>query len=102
MLFNIIILSEIADLKDVIKYVFELDVSQFKQLGLQLGLLWSTLKRIADRTEAEDYGMEVIAEWLKQVDNVKPTWNNLAKGLDEKTVEGCIQAKQIREDLKST
>ena len=82
--------------------MFKLDVSQFKQLGLQLGLLLPTLKRIADRTKAEDYGMEVIAEWLNQVDNVKPTWNNLAKALDKRTVKGHVQANQIREDLKST
>ena len=99
---SFIVLSEIADLKDVIKYVFELDVSQFKQLGLQLGLLLPTLKRIADCTKPEDYGMEVIAEWLKQVDNAEPTWNNLAKALDERTVKGHLQAKQIREDLLST
>ena len=99
---SFIIISEIADLKDVIKYVFELDMSQFEQLGLQLGLLWSTLKRIADRTKAEDYGMEVIAEWLNQVDNVKPMWNNLAKALDKRTLKGHVQASQIREYLKST
>ena len=99
---SFIIISEIADLKEVIKYVFELDVSQFKQLGLQLGLLWSTLKRITDHTKAEDYGMEVMTEWLRQVDNVKPTWNNLAKALDKRTVEGHVQANQIRQYMKST
>ena len=76
-------------------------MSQFKQLGLQLGLLWSTLKRIADCTKDKAYGMEVIAEWLKQVDNAKPTWNNLAKALDERTVKGHVQANKIREYLKS-
>ena len=99
---SFIILSDITDLKDVSEYVFELDVSQFKQLGLQLGLLLPTLKKIADCTKAEDYGMEVIAEWLNQVDNAKPTWNNLAKALDKRTVKGQMQANQIREDLKST
>ena len=99
---SFIILSEIADLKDVIKYVFELDKSQFKQLGLQLGLLLPTLKKIDDCTKPEDYGMEMIAEWLNQVDNAKPTWNNLAKALDERTVKGHVQANQIREYLKST
>ena len=77
-------------------------MSQFKQLGLQLGLLLPTLKRIADHTKAEDYGMEVIAEWLNQVDNAKPTWNNLAKALDKRTVKGHVQANQIRKGFKST
>ena len=99
---SFIMLSGIADLKDVIKYVFELDVSHVKQLGLQLGLLLPTLNKIADRTKPDDYGMEVIAEWLNQVDNAKPTWNNLVKALDEGTVKGHVQANQIREDLKST
>ena len=102
MLCLFILLSEIADLKDVIEYIFELDVSQLKQLGLQLGLLLPTLKRIADGTKPEDYGMEVMTEWLKQVDNAEPTWNNLAKALDRRTVKGHVQAKQIRENLKST
>ena len=77
-------------------------MSQFKQLGLQLGLLLPTLNKIADRTKSEDYGMEVIADWLKEVDNAKPTWNNLAKALDKRTVKGHVQANQIREDFKST
>ena len=94
--------AEIADLRDVNEYVFDLDKSQFKQLGLQLGLLLPTLKRIADCTKPEDYGTKVVTEWLKQVDNVKPTWNNLAKALDNRTVKGHVQANQIREYLKST
>ena len=76
-------------------------MNQFKQLGLQLGLILPTLKRIADCTKPEDYGMEVIAEWLRQVDNAKPTWNNLAKALDKRTVKGHVQANQIRTDFKS-
>ena len=95
------ILSDSSDLKDVYEYVFELDKSQFKQLGLQLGLFLPTLNKIADRTKSEDYGMEVIAEWLNQVDNAKPTWNNLTKALDKRTVKGHMQANQIIEDLKS-
>ena len=94
--------AEIADLKDVNEYVFDLDKSQFKQLGLQLGLLLPTLKRIADCTKPEDYGTKVMTEWLKQVDNAQPTWNNLARALDKRTVRGHVQANQIREDLKST
>ena len=80
--------------------MFELNVSQFKQLGLQLGLLLPTLIRIADCTKAEDYGMKVMIEWLNRVDYAKPTWNNLAKVLDKITVKGHVQANQIREYLK--
>ena len=95
-------LSGIAHLKDVYKYVFKLGVSQFKELGLQLGVFPATIKRIADGTKPEGYGIEVMAEWLKPVDNAKPTWNNLVKALDKRTVKGHMQANQIREDLKST
>ena len=97
-----IMLSGVTDLKDVIEYVFELNVSQFTQLGLQLGLLLPTLEKIADCTKPGDYGTKVMTEWLRQVDNAKPTWNNLAKALDKRTVKGHVQANQIREDLKST
>ena len=94
----------IADLKDVIEYVFDLNMSQFKQLGLWLGLLSPTLHaldELADVTKPEDYGTKVMADWLNQVDNAQPTWNNLAKALDKKTVRAHVQAAQIREDLKN-
>ena len=94
-------LIDIADLKDVFVYVFELDTFQFKQLGLQLGLLQPTLHKLADTCKPDDYGIEVMAAWLKQVDNAQPTWNNLAKALDKRTVRARVQAAQIREDLKN-
>ena len=40
-------------------------------------------------------------EWLNQVDKAQPTWNNLAKALDKRTVKVHIQAAQIREELKN-
>ena len=94
-------LIEIKDLKDVIEYVFELDTSQLKQLGLKLGLLQPTLDKLAHFTKPEDYGTKVMTEWLNQVDKVQPTWNDLAKALDKRTVKAHIQATQIREDLKN-
>ena len=94
-------LIEIEDLKDVIVYVFELNMSQFKQLGLQLGLLQPTLDKLTDGTKPEDYGTKVMTEWLNQVDKAQPTWNNLAKALDKRTVKAQVQATQIREDLKN-
>ena len=94
-------LIEIEDLKDVIEYVFELNMSQFKQLGLQLGLLQPTLDKLTDGTKPEDYGTKVMTKWLNQVDKARPTWNNLAKALDKRTVKAQVQATQIREDLKN-
>ena len=92
-------LIEIKDLKDVIEYVFELNMTQFKHLGLQLGLLQPTLDKLTDGTKPEDYGTKVMTEWLNQVDKVQPTWNNLAKALNKRTVKAQVQATQIREDL---
>ena len=76
-------------------------MAQFRQLGLQLGLLQPTLDKLADGTKPEDYGTKVMAGWLYQLDNAQPTWNNLAKALDKRTVKAHVQAAQIREDLKN-
>ena len=94
-------LIEIEDLKDVIEYVCELNMTQFKQLGLQLGLLQPTLDKLTDGTKPEDYGTKVMTEWLNQVDNARLTWNNLAKALDKRAVKAHVQATQIREELKN-
>ena len=94
-------LIEIKDLKDVIEYVCDLNMTQFKQLGLQLGLLQPTLDKLTDGTKADDYGTKVMTEWLNQVNKVQPTWNNLAKALDKRAVKVHVQAAQIREDLKN-
>ena len=90
----------IADLKDVIEYVCALTLSQFDHLGLQLGLLQTTLDKIS-HTEVLDYGKKVMADWLNQVDNAQPTWNNLVKALKKRTVKGIVQADEILEDLKN-
>ena len=103
-MFFIIISSifiDVEDLEDVMEYVFELNVTQFKQLGLQLGLLQQTLDTLTLSTRPEYYGTEVMTEWLNQVDNAQPTWNNLAKALDKRTVKAHVQAAQIREDLEN-
>ena len=94
-------LIEIKDLKDVDEYVCDLNMTQFKKLGLQLGLLQPTLDKLTDGTKPDEYGTKVMIEWLNQVDKVQPTWNNLAKALDKRTVKAHIQAAQIREDLKN-
>ena len=98
--FALLFLIEVEDLKDVIEYVCDLNMTQFKQLGLQLGLLQPTLDKLTDGTKADDYGTKVMTEWLNQVDNACPTWDNLAKALDKRAVKAHVQAAQIREELK--
>ena len=79
----------------------DLNITQLKKLGLQLGLLQPTLDKLTDGTKPDDYGTKVMTEWLNQVDSARPTWNNLAKALDKRTVKAHVQATQIREDLKN-
>ena len=86
----------IADLKDVIEYVFDLNMTQLHQLGLQLDLLQTTLEKLAfNINRPEDFATKVMNAWLKQVDNAQPTLNNLAKALGKKTVGAHVQAAEI-------
>ena len=84
----LIFLIDIEDLKDVVEYVFELNMTQFLQLGLQLGLLQPTLDRPTDGIKPEDYGTKVMTEWLNQVDKAQPMWNNLAKAFGQENGQG--------------
>ena len=80
--------------------MYDLNLSQFGFLGLQLGLLQTTLDKIS-HTEALDYGKKVMIDWLNQVDSAQPTWNNLVKALKKKTVNAKVQADEILKDLKN-
>ena len=77
-------------------------------LGLQLGLLDTTLDKLHDETRPKGYGKKVMSAWLNQTDNVVkrsierrgPTWRTLAEALKHKTV-GCeVQGEQILTDLR--
>ena len=86
----------IADLKDVIEYVFDLNMTQLHQLGIQLDLLQTTLEKLAfNITRPEDFATKVMNAWLNQVDNAQPTLNNLAKALGKRTVGAHVQAAEI-------
>ena len=92
------------DLVDVMDYVHNLNQSALKKLGLQLGLLDSTLDKLLDQTRPEEYGMKVMSAWLNQRDNVakrgKPTWTTLATALKHRTVDCNLQGDQILTDLR--
>ena len=79
----------------------DLNLSQFGFLGLQLGLLQTTLDKISHTEQALDYGKKVMIDWLNKVDNAHPTWNNLVKALKKKTVNAKVQADEILKDLKN-
>ena len=62
--------------------------SNWKDLGLQLGLHYTTLKAIkSDSSEVEDRLMECLAKWLEKADGVDDkggaTWSTLARALEQ-------------------
>ena len=63
------------------------DLTDWKRLGLQLGLRHSTLTKIRSdqRDQTDDCKMEMLAMWLKQEDNVTqkgvPSWSVLVDAL---------------------
>ena len=90
-------ITDIADLADILLLLDGLTNSQFTRLGLQLGLLVSTL----DKFTADDYGIRVLEAWLNQTDKVMdrggvPTWNSLIGALLTPTVQGKVQAQRIQ------
>ena len=63
------------------------DLNDWKDLGLQLGLLYSTLKRIdlEQRGIINSCKIEMLSAWLQQQDNVSqkgvPSWSVLKAAL---------------------
>ena len=89
------------DLADILKLLHDLTKTQFTRLGLELGLLVTTLNDLA----TENYGMHVLVAWLQQSDNVykrggPPTWNRLIGALQAHYVDGKVQIKRIQDRLK--
>ena len=62
------------------------DITDWKRLGLALGLLYPTLKSIEkDSDRNDDCKIEMLAAWLRQQDNVDqsgvPSWSALRAAL---------------------
>ena len=63
------------------------DLNDWKELGLQLGLLYTSLERIdrEQRGRISDCKMEMLLAWLQQQDNVSqrglPSWSVLRAAL---------------------
>ena len=74
--------NDLCDVLDMIN-----DLNNWKQLGLQLGLLYSSLKRIdlEERGIVTSCQIEMLSAWLQQQDNVKqrgvPSWSVLRAAL---------------------
>ena len=86
-LFNVtvVLYTGIADLAQVKRFLR--NVNDWQSLGLELGLLYSTLKRIKKEQQGDinDCMMEMLAAWIQQQDNVSqvgtPSWESLRVGL---------------------
>lgn len=76
------------------------DVTLWDDLGLYLGLHYTTIKkiRIDERDRADACLKECLAAWLSRKDEVDaqggPTWSSLAKALDQ--INQPIIATHIR------
>ena len=85
----IISLIDINDLDDVIDELQSIDYTEWKVLGLILGLFYNTLGMIEEkcRGNAEKCLMECMAAWLKGEDKVRekggPSWSSLARTLEK-------------------
>ena len=83
----VLLYTAIADLVDVKKFLK--NVVDWQSLGLELGLLYPTLKRIKKEQHGDisDCMMEMLAAWLQQQDNVSrkgvPSWSVLRTALEE-------------------
>ena len=81
----ILLYTGINDLADVKRLL--INFNDWQSLGLELGLLYPTLKRIKkeQHEDINDCTMEMLAAWLQQQDNVAkkgvPSWLTLKAAL---------------------
>ena len=81
----VLLYTGIDDLVDVKRFLKS--VVDWQSLGLELGLLYPTLKRIKKEQHGDisDCAMEMLAAWLQQQDNVSrkgvPSWSVLRTAL---------------------
>ena len=99
-MFVIAAITDIDDLVEILDQLCDLNMSQFRRLGLQLGLSISTLRQFEDHN-AEDFGICVLEAWLNQTDKVlerggQPTWSRLIGALRSKIVNLKAHALKIQ------
>ena len=97
-------ITESGDLVDILEQLHDLNMSQFRRLGLQLGLFLSTMRQFEDHN-ADDFEMCVLEAWLNQTDNVikrggPPTWSRLIGALRSGIVNLKVHASKIQAWLK--
>ena len=101
----IIFYIDITDLVDVRDELQSIDYTEWKDLGLSLGLYHNTLGVIEEmyRGNAKKCLMECMAAWLKGEDKVRekegPNWSSLATALEKigaNDIASNIRAKYCR------
>ena len=92
---------DISDLDDVIDELQSMNCTEWKALGVHLGLSYNTLETIDEkcRGNAKKCLLECMAAWLKGEDKVRekggPNWSSLATAL--KKIGANDIASKIRE-----
>ena len=88
---------DISDLDAVLESVKEISVD-WMELGLKLGIEYSTLEKIeAERRRIDDRKREMLAAWLRGEDNAKEqSWLTLVTALEE--MEKITLSEKIKKD----
>ena len=90
------------DLLEVLEQLTTLTQGKFWKLGLKLGLISSTLDKLKDSYNSDEFGQHVMQAWLNQEDKVTDTsWRSLVDALESKLVMERVVAQQIRDWLAS-
>ena len=89
LLLSSLMLIDITDLDDVIDELQSMNCTEWKALGVHLGLYHNTLEaiRVGCTRSVKKCLMECMAAWLKGEDKVRekggPSWSSLARALEK-------------------
>ena len=92
--------SAINDLRDVLNQLSNLAPNDYINLGLELGLLQPTLKRLESTCSSESLGRHIMSAWLNKIDKVNcPTWEYLISALESQMVKQNAAAEKLKQWL---
>ena len=97
-LYMLILHTDVEDLRVVMEYTCDLSQTQLFELGIQLGLHFSTLRKLRENSP-NLLRMEMMNAWLSRQDSVKeigiPSWRVLVIALRKKPVNCNLIADTI-------
>ena len=86
-------------MREITKYLLDLEKNHIYNLGLELGLVQPKLKDMMNSTTFRD---DVITAWVRMEDNViemgEPSWEVLASALRQRRVGQTGIARKIERD----